>query len=110
MNFKFKYLLFLLLGLSLFSCKKKDEENLFIDTWLMSCRVLKRGMEDFTLNSIVDVARQHGFQKIVGEYLPTSKNQMVELHYERLGFQKDNGGWVLNVEDYKPKEVYIQKI
>ncbi|SHG98042.1 HAD-superfamily phosphatase, subfamily IIIC/FkbH-like domain-containing protein [Chryseobacterium oranimense] len=87
--------------------EKKDPDTIFIDTWLMSCRVLKRGMEDFTLNTIVETARKHGFKNIVGEYLPTAKNQMVEDHYERLGFEKENDKWVLNVDDYQLKEVYI---
>jgi FkbH-like protein len=87
--------------------EKKDPETLFIDTWLMSCRVLKRGMEDFTLNTIVETARKHGFKKVVGEYLPTAKNQMVKDHYERLGFTEHNGQWILNVDEYQSKEVYI---
>jgi FkbH-like protein len=87
--------------------EKKDPETLFIDTWLMSCRVLKRGMEDFTLNTIVETAKKHGFKNVVGEYLPTAKNQMVKDHYERLGFTEHNGQWILNVSEYQPKEVYI---
>lgn len=87
--------------------EKKDPETLFIDTWLMSCRVLKRGMEDFTLNTIVETAKKHRFKKIMGEYLPTAKNQMVKDHYERLGFVNENDKWMLNVDDYQLKEVYI---
>ena len=71
--------------------KKQDEETLFIDTWFMSCRVLKRGMEDFTLNTMVEAAREKGYKRIVGEYLPTPKNKMVENHYPSLGFQKLEG-------------------
>ncbi|MBB6371648.1 HAD-IIIC family phosphatase [Chryseobacterium shigense] len=87
--------------------EKKDSETLFIDTWLMSCRVLKRGMEDFTLNTIVETARKNGFKKVVGEYLPTAKNQMVKDHYEKLGFTNEDDKWVLNVDNYQSKEVYI---
>ncbi|KMQ66282.1 hypothetical protein ACM46_01670 [Chryseobacterium angstadtii] len=87
--------------------EKKAPETLFIDTWLMSCRVLKRGMEDFTLNTIVDTARKNGYQYVVGEYLPTAKNQMVKDHYERLGFSVKEDQWILNVSDYQTKEVFI---
>ena len=69
--------------------KKQDEETLFIDTWFMSCRVLKRGMEDFTLNTMIEAAREKGYKRIVGEYLPTPKNKMVENHYPSLGFQRN---------------------
>ena len=49
--------------------KKINEEELFIDTWFMSCRVLKRGMENFTLNKIVEIARKIGAKRIIGEYI-----------------------------------------
>lgn len=87
--------------------EKKNEETLFIDTWLMSCRVLKRGMEDFTLNTIVDTARKNGYKYVVGEFIPTAKNQMVEDHYERLGFTRQDEKWVLAVDDYSNRQVYI---
>ena len=92
--------------------KKQDEETLFIDTWFMSCRVLKRGMEDFTLNTMVEAAREKGYKRIIGEYLPTPKNKMVENHYPSLGFQKLEGTptvqYVLDVEQYQPRENYIK--
>lgn len=87
--------------------EKKTQETLFINTWLMSCRVLKRGMEDFTLNTIVATAQKNGYKYIEGEFIPTSKNQMVKDHYERLGFTKQDEKWVLNVNDYQTKQVYI---
>ena len=93
--------------------EKKDAETLFIDTWFMSCRVLKRGMENFTLNILVDYAFQNGFKKIIGEYLPTAKNKMVKELYPSLGFDAIDGvetaQWVLNVEKYQNREWYIEK-
>ena len=94
--------------------KKLDEETLFIDTWFMSCRVLKRGMENFTLNTMVECAKKKGFKRIIGEYLPTSKNKMVEQHYPNLGFAPSNESsegsrFVLDVDSYQPRECYIIK-
>lgn len=89
--------------------KKLDEESLFIDTWFMSCRVLKRGMEDFTLNTVVLKAREHGYRRIVGEYLPTLKNGMVKDHYDRLGFKPlGEGRYELDVNEYQNKTCYIK--
>lgn len=87
--------------------EKHDAETLFINSWLMSCRVLKRGMEDFTLNTIVEIAKTHGFKTIVGEYLPTAKNDMVKNHYENLGFTEQNKKWILEVENHQVKDVHI---
>ena len=92
--------------------KKQDEETLFIDTWFMSCRVLKRGMENFTLNTMVGLAKQRGFKRIIGEYLPTPKNKMVENHYTGLGFSKIEGAstalFELDVDVFHPRECYIE--
>lgn len=89
--------------------KKMDAERLFVDTWFMSCRVLKRGMEHFTLNTMVVKAREKGYKKIVGEYLPTLKNGMVKEHYDRLGFTPlGDGRYELDTETYQDKECYIK--
>ena len=91
--------------------RKEDKETLFIDTWFMSCRVLKRGMENFTLNTIVDYAIANGFKTIVGEYIPTAKNGMVENHYTALGFipmQDENRRlFRLDTENYKYRNCHI---
>ena len=57
-----------------------------IDTWLMSCRVLGRRMEEETLNLVVEQARALGGERLIGVYRPTVKNGMVREHYPRLGF------------------------
>ena len=92
--------------------KPLDKETLFVDTWFMSCRVLKRGMENFTLNTMVEKAKAAGFKRIVGEYLPTPKNKMVENHYRGLGFSPVEGAAIaqfeLNVNEYQPRECYIE--
>lgn len=92
--------------------KPMDKETLFVDTWFMSCRVLKRGMENFTLNKMVEKAKAAGYKKIIGEYLPTPKNKMVENHYTGLGFKRMDCGntarFELNVGDYINKECYIE--
>ena len=89
----------------------KPSETLFIDTWFMSCRVLKRGMENFTLNTLVEYAKANGFKQIVGEFLPTLKNGMVKEHYPNLGFSRIEGAdtdqYVLVVEMYENRECYI---
>ena len=92
--------------------KPLDKETLFVDTWFMSCRVLKRGMENFTLNTMVEKAKAAGYKRIIGEYLPTPKNKMVENHYTGLGFSPVEGAataqFELNVNEYQNRECYIE--
>jgi len=93
--------------------EKKDDKTLFVDTWLMSCRVLKRGMENFCINTIASYAKANGFKRILGEYLPTLKNRMVEGHYPSLGFAAVEGSdtalYSLDIESFAERECYIEK-
>jgi FkbH-like protein len=75
-----------------------------IDTWLMSCRVLGRGVETMVLQELWHNARQRNIRKLVGVYIPTERNQLVKDHYLKLGFtqlaQEENGRthWELDIE------------
>jgi FkbH-like protein len=87
--------------------KKEGDQRLFIDTWFMSCRVLKRSMENFVLNTIVDLARENKIKFLRGEYLPTAKNEMVKNHYTYLGFKEKDNCWILDIDSYEPRKTFI---
>jgi FkbH-like protein len=98
---------------------EKIDDFCFIDTWLMSCRVLKRGVENLVLNAIVKAAVDLGCTKIVGEYIFTAKNSMVKNFYPELGFKKldgknllpcltkDGEAYILNASDYTEAKTFI---
>jgi FkbH-like protein len=65
---------------------KKAGDTLQIDTWLMSCRVLKRQVEEEVLNELARLARARGCARLAGVFLPTPKNEMVRDFYGRMGF------------------------
>lgn len=67
---------------------ERDGDALRLDTWVMSCRVLMRGMEGFTLNCVNEAAAGRGARRLVGQFIPTAKNGMVRQHYEKLGFAR----------------------
>ncbi len=91
-----------------------EGEQLHVDLWLMSCRVLKRGMEQAMLDALVDRARAAGAQRIIGTYLPTKKNGIVASHYGILGFTQvsgQDGGctvWSLDLAEYVPQSQHIK--
>ena len=90
-----------------------DAHEMFIDLWLMSCRVLKREVEQCLLNYVMEAAKQRGVQQLHGVYIPTKKNSMVSGHYSSMGFEsigEDEIGathWKLNVDEYRPFDVSI---
>jgi len=89
--------------------QKKDNQILFIDSWFMSCRVLKRGMENFVLNTIANVAKENGFIYLKGEFIPTVKNEMVKDHYLNLGFNTADNYWILSLDKYIERKCFINK-
>jgi FkbH-like protein len=89
---------------------KKNQDNWEIDTWLMSCRVLGRQVEDAVLQDIVINAEAAGMNKLIGCYSPTAKNIIVKDHYRKLGFNLKNEienveFWEMRIKDYKKKEL-----
>ncbi len=73
--------------ISVVICRKRGADVWEIDTWLMSCRVIGRRVEDMVLQEILHHAKRAGIRKLVGKYIPTERNQLVIQHYENLGFQ-----------------------
>ena len=68
----------------------RDEEGsaLDLETWLMSCRVLGRKVENALFAIVADAARRAGIARLVGRYRPTSRNAMVRSLYEGFGFKR----------------------
>jgi FkbH-like protein len=93
--------------------KMNGEQELQIDTGLMSCRVLGRQVEPTTLNLVAEMAKRLGARRLVGEYLPTGKNGMVKDHCRKLGFTvidaREDGGSraVLDLASFVPPSTFV---
>ena len=80
----------------------------------MSCRVLKRGMEDAMMDTVMAEAAARGLTEVVGYYYPTAKNAMVRDFYAGFGFEKiseDEAGntvWKLAAAAYQPRRPHMQ--
>jgi FkbH-like protein len=83
-------------------------EDLLIESWLMSCRVLGRRVEEASLNLLAAEAAARGYRRLIGLYRPTAKNGMVSEHYQKLGFAPAAGSedgaktFVLPLRDFQP--------
>jgi FkbH-like protein len=75
--------------ISVIVCRAAGPAAWEVDTWLMSCRVLNRGVERMVLREILRHARARGVETLVGRYIPTAKNGLVKDHYAGLGFAAD---------------------
>lgn len=65
---------------------RQDGDALHVDTWVMSCRVLGRTVEEFIAGEVLARARRRGCRTVVGRYVPSPKNALVAGLYDRLGF------------------------
>lgn len=70
---------------------------IFIENWVMSCRVFERGLEQAMLGAMIEYARMHSADRLIGEFIPTSKNMYVEGLFIRLRFEA-----ILNENDIHP--------
>jgi FkbH-like protein len=69
-----------------------DDRQSRIDTFLMSCRALGRGVEDALLGACLRSSLRRGSAEIVGQFLPTDRNARVSEFLPAHGFAADAGG------------------
>jgi FkbH-like protein len=95
---------------------RKQLPELVVDTWLMSCRVLARGVEQYAMNQVVAFAKAQACERVVGTYIPTPKNGMVREFFGQFGFEKvgeaadGTSVWHLDVSAYQAPAVYMREI
>ena len=93
---------------------EKDTAIFHVDLWLMSCRVLKRYMEQAMMDSLMAECKARGIKTVKGYYYPTAKNKMVKEFFAQFGFEKTsedesgNAVWERTVEDYQNLNRYIK--
>ena len=73
-------------GLVVVGIVRKRGDVAEIDTFLMSCRVMNRRVEQAFMSVLLDHARALQCTRVVGDYIPSAKNGMVERFYPDLGF------------------------
>jgi FkbH-like protein len=70
------------------SDESASEKTLVIDSFLMSCRVIGRTVEGYFIRTLAQHAVKAGFVRLEGEYIPSPKNQLVALLFEKMGFER----------------------
>ena len=100
--------------ISVVICRQTDSSTWEIDTWLMSCRVLGRRVQEMVLKEVLRHAALNGIERLVGIYKPTERNKMVEEHYPQLGFEQiaaepdGSTRWELEVRNASVKDAPMQ--
>ncbi len=89
---------------------EKKGAGFVIKSFLLSCRVLGRGIEDYFMNHLCQTAKKEGAERLVGELVFTEKNQPARDFYRKYGFtllkqEGDRSEWVYSIVGNQPKPV-----
>lgn len=87
--------------------------EIVIDTFLMSCRVMGRKLENIVLNELCEYFKDK-YHKMKAFYIPTAKNLPVRDLFERLGFElisesADSKEYRKDLSDYKKQNFDMYK-
>ena len=58
-----------------------------IDTLLLSCRILGKGIEEAFVKTVLNLLRLDGYRKVTADYLPTARNGQTADFYDRMGMK-----------------------
>ena len=88
----------------------KEDKVWNIDTFLLSCRIMGRGVENGILSQILIDAKNNGIEEIRANFIPTKKNKPAENFLSDFGFEKNDDYWIykLNNEIKLPKHLKVE--
>jgi FkbH-like protein len=91
--------------------RELNPDVLFLDTFLMSCRVLGRHLEVWMLQHALSIARRHGYQNLIAEFIPSKRNKVAEGFLDEIGFTRINKvDQLVSKSTEAWSEMYIQSI
>jgi len=92
-----------------FIVDKEDSKEWIIDTFLLSCRIIGRGVEEGIINHIITLAKKNNASKIIANFIPTKKNKPSESFLPTFGFEKENNQWVYYIKNHieKPSHLFV---
>ena len=90
-----------------FIVNKDNPEEWVMDTFLLSCRVIGRGVEEGILDYIVNDAKKNNVKRLIGNFIPTKKNKPSESFLQNFGFKKEGNRWIYSLENHSKKPSHL---
>lgn len=69
---------------------RTEQETAHIDSYLLSCRILGKGIENVFLSAVLNSLKNKGIKSVTAEFIPTPKNSQVADFYDRNKFVLKN--------------------
>ena len=95
---------------SVFILNKRNPKEWYLDTFLLSCRIMGREIEKCIMSHIISKAKKDGVTIIKANYLPTKKNKPIEDFLPDCGFQKNEDVWIINVNNKFKSPDFIEVV
>lgn len=70
--------------------KQTSSDEMIIDSYLLSCRILGRNIEKVVLIDLLNSLKNEGVSRIIAEFIPTNKNHLASDFFDNIGFNLDN--------------------
>jgi len=88
----------------------KNTKFWLIDTFLLSCRIMGRGVENAIISQILKDAKDEGVDEVKAQFIPTPKNKPAENFLSDYGFKKEENFWIykLNSEIKTPNHLKVE--
>ena len=77
---------------------KDNPKEWFIDTFLLSCRVMGREVEKGMLGYIMSKAKENGVEQIKAQFITSQKNKPIEDFLPNCGFHKNDDYWIYSLK------------
>ena len=81
-----------------FIVHKENSKEWFIDTFLLSCRIMGREVEKGMLGYIMNKAKENGVEQIKAKFIMSQKNKPIEDFLPNCGFHKNNDYWIYSLK------------
>ena len=101
-------------GITVASIITVEKTTANIDNFLLSCRILGRGVETAYIDFLINQLFEKDIKTLTATYIPTQKNRQTEFFYEKNGFQLvktlENGEkqYALNIEEKRQIKTYYK--
>ena len=93
---------------AVFIVDKENNNEWTIDTFLLSCRVIGRGIEEGIMNHIISLAKKENVSKLTANFIPTKKNKPAESFLPTFGFVKENDKFAYYIENHMEKSSHLE--
>ena len=95
--------------IGLANIKKIKKDIFFLNSYLLSCRILGRKIENWFIESIFQKLSENGAKKMIIGFIPSDRNEIAEIFLKSLKLKKFTDKKILSTLNVSKKERFFVK-